>query len=174
MEIWKDIQDNDYYQVSNLGRVKSKERKVPHARHGTVYVRERILKPATDSKGYLRVALAKDKSLSTYKVHRLVADAFLKNRDSKPQVNHINGIKSDNRVDNLEWVTNRENRMHAISNGLTPSRPAKLSESQVFDLIKMKDSGVKLREIAEKFDVSVSCVKRTYKRGIKQKANAGV
>jgi len=174
MEVWKTIIDNDYYQISNLGRVKSIERKVPHSTCGYVSVRERMLKPATDSKGYQRVALAKNKKLKTYKVHRLVAEAFISNDECKPQVNHINGIKTDNTVENLEWCTNQENAQHAANTGLWKYKKghehhrSALNESQIYRLIAMKNAGYLNKVIAKRFDISISCVKRTYKRGIKQ------
>jgi hypothetical protein len=174
MEIWKTIKENNYYQVSNLGRVKSIARKVPHSTCGEVSVRERILKPAIDSKGYERVALAKNKSLKTYKVHRLVADAFVDNPKNNPQVNHINGVKTDNKFGNLEWVTNKENAQHAVDNGLWSYKKghehhrSSLTEGQVSRLLSMKRAGYLNKVIAERFDISISCVKRTFKRGIKQ------
>lgn len=77
------------------------------------------LKPARDKKGYLRTMLLDDAGkYRTVKVHRLVANAFIDNPNDLPQVNHINGIKTDNRASNLEWVTNLENATHAIKNGL--------------------------------------------------------
>jgi hypothetical protein len=78
----------------------------------------RRLKPSIDEKGYLRVKLCKGSIQKTFKVHRLVALNYIDNPDNKPQVNHINGIKTDNRVPNLEWVTNQENTIHAIKSGL--------------------------------------------------------
>ena len=80
--------------------------------------REAILKPATDNKGYRRVGLMKDGKLVTRKVHRLVAENFIPNPNNLPQVNHINAIKTDNRVENLEWVTPSQNTKHAYDNGL--------------------------------------------------------
>lgn len=177
MEIWKDIFENNYYQVSSLGRVKSKARKVPHSMCGEVSIKERILKPAKDAKGYLRVALAKGRALKTYKVHRLVAQAFVDNPEKKPQVNHIDGNKQNNCLLNLEWVTNKENAIHAAKNGLWTYKKghehhrSRLDEKQVQQLCRMKDAGYLNRVIADRFGISISCVKRTYKRGIKQETN---
>jgi hypothetical protein len=86
---------------------------------GNVYGLDgRILKAGKDKKGYLRVVLSIDNKLCTKKAHRLVAQTFIPNPKNKPFVNHINGVKSDNRVHNLEWVTAKENTKHAIDNGL--------------------------------------------------------
>ena len=105
-EIWKDINGYDgFYRISNLGRVKS-------ARYN------RYLKLFFNKKGYARINLNKKGKLKTYRVHRLVAQAFIPNPNNKPQVNHKDGNKRNNCVDNLEWVTNEENYEHAIKNNL--------------------------------------------------------
>lgn len=119
MEKWKTIDGYEgIYQVSNQGRVKSLSRKVPHARHGFVSVKEKILKPDTNHDGYARVGLCKEGLNSTHKVHRLVATAFLQKKDDGNVVNHIDGNKSNNSVKNLEWVTQSENVLHSYQNGL--------------------------------------------------------
>lgn len=102
MEVWKSI--NGYcglYEVSNLGNVKSlnfSNGKVP-----------KVLKPQKDKNGYLVVNLYNNGKVRNFKIHRLVAQAFLNNEDNLPQINHINEIKNDNRVENLEWCTNKYN-----------------------------------------------------------------
>ena len=113
-EIWKDIQGYEgQYQVSNYGRIKSLSRKISN---GTGYYisKEKILKGHVNTKGYIQVELQGKPLL----VHRLVAEAFIENPYDKPQVNHIDGDKSNNMTTNLEWVTNGENQIHAYKNGL--------------------------------------------------------
>lgn len=102
-EIWKDVQGYEgLYQVSNLGRVKSLIR-------GYYWQKERILKPRKNHDGYLRFTLCKDGKTKTFYIHRLVAVAFIPNPENKPQIDHINAIKTDNTVNNLRWVTAKEN-----------------------------------------------------------------
>ena len=98
-ELWKDIKNYEgHYQVSNFGRVKSIK-----------FGKEIILKPVTDRHGYLLVSLWKNNKQKTYKVHRLVAEAFIDNSDNLPQVNHKDENPLNNNVNNLEWCNSKYN-----------------------------------------------------------------
>lgn len=109
IEEWKDIKNFEgIYQVSSLGRIKS----VP--REGT---KGGIIKQFLDGR-YMKVHLYKNGKDKFLYVHRLVAIAFIENKDNKPQINHINGKKTDNRLVNLEWSTSKENLEHAVNTGL--------------------------------------------------------
>ena len=116
-EVWRDIEGFEgLYQVSDQGRVKSLERKVKHWCGGERIQKERILKPSMDKDGYLLVTLCAGGKPKTLKVHRLVCEAFHENPDNKPQVNHINEDKTDNRACNLEWCTCKQNVNHGSRN----------------------------------------------------------
>ena len=111
MEVWKKITGTDgKYEVSNTGKVRS----LNYKSSGKV----RVLKPAPDPKGYMKTMLPYSSKWKTVKIHRLVAEAFIPNPENKPQVNHINGDKADNRAENLEWVSNYDNAHHALDHGL--------------------------------------------------------
>lgn len=114
-EIWRDIVDEevDYegkYQVSNFARIRSFQRN-----------KVKILKPDIIYTGYLRVVLYKDGKNRSYYVHVLVAKAFIPNPDHKPEVDHIDTNKFNNRVENLRWVTGSENIRHAFEMGVAKS-----------------------------------------------------
>lgn len=114
-EIWKDVVDYEgLYQVSNLGRVKA----LPKRGHKSC-----IMKPSLKKDGYVRIHLSKNAISKTLYVHRIVAEAFLPRHNNECEVNHINGVKTDNFVDNLEWVTKSENQLHAIKMGLRSPSP---------------------------------------------------
>jgi hypothetical protein len=115
MEIFKDIEGYDgLYQVSNLGRVKSFNKNK----------KGKLLTPTFNRKGYTMVHLSGDVN-KNITIHRLVAQAFLPNPENKPQVNHINGVKHDNRCENLEWNTPSENLLHAHRIGLAKGHSIK-------------------------------------------------
>lgn len=120
---WASIEGYEgYYEVSVDGEVRSVDRTITQVSRWTMNTYERVMKGKllnlkTDKDGYKLVILSKDGVQRTYKVHRLVLQAFGANPQGKPQVNHIDNDKSNNSVDNLEWCTNTENTRHAIKTG---------------------------------------------------------
>lgn len=123
-EIWKDIKGYEgLYQVSNLGEIRSLDHTtiIRDDKKNRVYERRkkgRILKPFSSKRGYLKVTLTKNKKTKDVKIHRIVATTFLDNPLNKRDINHKNGIKTDNRIVNLEWATHQENMQHAFKTGL--------------------------------------------------------
>lgn len=111
MEEWRKVAGTDgFIEVSNMGRIRSLLRGKPY-----------ILKTTKDKKGYHRLRVTIHRQKMSFKLHRVVAAAFLDNQDQLPQVNHKDGNKDNNIVGNLEWISNKENANHAIKNGLWDS-----------------------------------------------------
>lgn len=123
-EIWKDIPGYErLYQASNLGQIRSLDRTVEYVKHysgrdvkAVHNFKGRVLKQSFTS-GYLGVLLSVDGNKTSELVHRLVASTFVDNPDNKPQVDHRDGDRTNNHVDNLLWVTSKENHANTISKG---------------------------------------------------------
>lgn len=137
-EEWKDIEGYEgFYQISNLGRVKSLG-----GWCGTAKRKEKIRSTSLTHDGYVKVRLVHQGKDKTVRVHRLVAEAFIPNPESKDTVNHIDGNKKNNAVSNLEWVDRTEQMLHAYNLGLKSSRVgsqnsnAKLTDEQVREIRK--------------------------------------
>lgn len=148
-EIFKPIKGYRNYEVSNVGRIKN-------IKTG------KVLKPSDDKDGYQVVCLSENRKQRILKVHRLVAKAFIPNRKQLPQVNHLDGVKSNNKVNNLEWLTHKDNVQHAINIGLFNNKGeknprSKLTAIQVKQIRKKYDSGAyTCRQLSKEYNVDYS------------------
>ena len=114
VEEWKDIPDYEgYYQISNLGRVKSLEKTLVIRERKCVY-KALIKKNGVSKRGYWEVSFCKNGKGIRKKIHRLLSICFINNPRNHPQVNHIDGNRLNNKISNLEWVNNRENSCHRV------------------------------------------------------------
>lgn len=140
MEEWKPVIGFEDYEVSSFGRIKNKYGK--------------FLNPTIDSVGYKMVGLWKDKKETKNRLHRIIAKTFLENPDNLPCVNHIDGDKTNNTIDNLEWCTYKDNNLHAYKIGLkkgSNKKPVICEQTgEVFDSI---------REAANKFCLNYGSLK---------------
>jgi hypothetical protein len=169
-EIWKDIPEYEgYYQASSLGRIRSLDMVVKHWRGGKMKKLGRIMKQRKvthpQREGfYLSVMLCVDQVKKIYSVHRLVALAFIPNPLKKEFINHKNGSKNDNRVENLEWVTCSENNQHAMDSKLRSaakgerSAMAKLNTEKVLKIRALLSGGQTPKQISVRFNVSPSTI----------------
>ena len=115
-EIWKPVVGyEDYYEISSMGRVRSLDRYVRGSCDSIKLHKGRILHPKIDRGGYCIYSLCKDGQSKSFRGHRLVADAFIPNTENKPCIDHINCVRSDNRLENLRWVTHKENNNNPIT-----------------------------------------------------------
>jgi len=155
-EQWMPVKNYEgLYEVSSLGRVKA----LPCNKQGKSPL-GKIMKDFSNGKNYRYLALAKDNKRKNHYVHRLVAEAFLINEEGKPHINHKNGIKDDNRLENLEWATLSENMTHAVQMGLLSNPNAKLRKDEVVVLRKMFDAGYHRPTLAKMFNISKANVHR--------------
>lgn len=143
------IQGFENYEVDELGQIWS----LPKKTRKITKTLKPLLHPVT---GYMYVDLCKDGKIKKFTVHRLVALTLIPNPENKPQVNHINGIKTDNRPENLEWCTRSENQKHSIKIGLRTTNGEKNSQSKLTekDVLYIRNSNERGCILAKKFNIS--------------------
>jgi len=170
-EEWKDIPNwEGRYQASNLGRIKSFYTYKNHRIYKNS-VKKRIMMQFFNNKKYLNCHLSNTHKSKFVKVHRLVAKAFIQNPENKPEVNHKDGVKWNNVLDNLEWSTTAENVQHSYDTGLNQGRKgekhhlSKLTEKQVLEIRqKHKFRIYTSKMLSIEYNISNSTVKRILRR----------
>lgn len=150
MEFWKDIKGyRGYYQISNLGRIRSCDRDISDI-NKTQHIKGKIIKPTNNGNGYLIVSLRINGKRKNHYVHRLVAESFIDNLENKPEVNHKDFNPYNNCVNNLEWSTRKENILYSNVNGRYDNARKLLGARNVDDALKK--SIIYEKEILKRFD----------------------
>jgi len=163
-EEWRDIPDFEGYQVSSFGRVKGVDR-LRKGKTGLRLTNGQEMKQVLNKKGYPEVRLRKN-GCHTRLVHKLVASAFMTKPEGCTQINHLNGIKTDNRLENLQWVTSSQNQLHAYKLGLQPSRAGEsngraiLTDKKVTALKELYNSGKSAKEVSEIMNINLYTVRQ--------------
>lgn len=149
METWKTINVNPIYEISSFGNIRFK------------FISKKV--PIFNVLGYKRSNIGIGKNRKSVSIRRMVAIAFIPNPENKPQVNHINGIKTDNRVENLEWCTASENIIHSfrvLNKQINKGEKCNLSKLKENDIIFIRENKNKftVKEYCEMFNISQSAI----------------
>lgn len=150
--MWVAVEGFSNYEVSDEGFVRN--------------AKGRVLSPRPNHDGYSRAMLTSHSGKRDYKMHRLVAAHFIPNPDNLPEVNHIDGVKSNNHHTNLEWVTHGENMRHAMKAGLVRVTRgdervgSKLTNAKVSDILQRLAVGERPTDLAEEYGVSTVMISR--------------
>lgn len=166
-EIWKDVVNYEgVYQISNIGNLKSLDRKLGGTRYKGKEKRKHL-----SGRGYLYSKLSIGGVQKSLFIHKLVAEAFLENTENKPHVNHIDGNKINNKVENLEWCTHAENMRHAMRTGLNDGHSkfkegntnsnSKVTSEQVIEIRRLKtETKLSNYVIGNMFNIYESAVRK--------------
>jgi hypothetical protein len=151
MDFWKNLKGFKGYEINILGQVRNKKT-------------NKIYKNNKDKNGYIRMTINYNGKIKNFLVHRLIAIHFIPNPLKLPNINHKDGIKNNNSIENLEWCTQKQNIIHAFRNKLSKIRKGeeigknKFKEKDILNIRKLGSNGVKHRIIAEKYNTSRSYI----------------
>lgn len=152
-EIWKPVKDFEgLYEVSDLGRIKS----LPKVKGRFLHTSHFVLNQKHTRDGYMSVSLSRDKKMKCCAVHRLVAIAFLDNPDNLREVNHIDLNKKNNSLNNLEWISSKENKLHCLKHGRLGSQ--KLTWDQVNEIRELRKQGFTVPKLVSMFPVGKTAI----------------